>query len=241
MHIRLSAALAALLVSAASANAVVYDLAADFSNASNPNGPWSYGAGLTHYPQPSMPNDLNAAAGNGYWGGGAHFFVAPFVVQVSQDGSATGPYVNGDFLTDDVVVHGYNDGSTITISWTAPGAGTISFDSAFWYAHSIVQRSQDVAITLDGAALGGFVLTNGVTRSSAFTLSDSGLAVDAGDVLAFSFTKTAGQQYGSLSGISATIDFTSSGAIPEPASWVLMIGGLALVGGTMRRRTVAFA
>jgi len=30
-------------------------------------------------------------------------------------------------------------------------------------------------------------------------------------------------------------------AVPEPASWAMMIGGFALVGGAMRRRTVALA
>ena len=35
----------------------------------------------------------------------------------------------------------------------------------------------------------------------------------------------------------------TSGAVPEPASWALMLGGFGLVGGTLRarRRTIAFA
>ena len=32
--------------------------------------------GLTHYAQPTTPNSFNAAAGNGYWGAAADFFVA---------------------------------------------------------------------------------------------------------------------------------------------------------------------
>ena len=36
-----------------------------------------------------------------------------------------------------------------------------------------------------------------------------------------------------------------TGAVPEPASWAMMVGGFGLIGGTMRRRrrklTVAFA
>jgi hypothetical protein len=36
---------------------------------------------------------------------------------------------------------------------------------------------------------------------------------------------------------------SASGAVPEPASWALMLGGFGLVGGAMRsrRRNVSFA
>lgn len=60
---------------------------------------------------------------------------------------------------------------------------------------------------------------------------------------------------GSRATIDATVDFTvrrladytgrgglialSAGAIPEPATWAMMIGGFGLVGGAMRRRKAA--
>jgi hypothetical protein len=31
----------------------------------------------------------------------------------------------------------------------------------------------------------------------------------------------------------------SSGAVPEPATWAMMIGGMGMVGGAMRRRRVS--
>ena len=31
------------------------------------------------------------------------------------------------------------------------------------------------------------------------------------------------------------------GGVPEPASWMLLMGGFGLVGGTLRRRRIAFA
>ena len=30
-------------------------------------------------------------------------------------------------------------------------------------------------------------------------------------------------------------------AVPEPASWALMLGGFGMIGGVMRRRKVTFA
>ncbi|MBT2185704.1 PEP-CTERM sorting domain-containing protein [Sphingobium sp. H33] len=32
------------------------------------------------------------------------------------------------------------------------------------------------------------------------------------------------------------IQFTFTPQVPEPATWAMMIGGLAMVGGTLRRR-----
>jgi hypothetical protein len=37
------------------------------------------------------------------------------------------------------------------------------------------------------------------------------------------------------------VAFAGPGAVPEPASWALMLGGFGLVGAALRRRTIAFA
>jgi hypothetical protein len=36
-----------------------------------------------------------------------------------------------------------------------------------------------------------------------------------------------------------TAEMFSAGAVPEPASWAMMIGGFALVGASLRKRRVA--
>lgn len=235
-------ALVALAVLVAPAHATVYDLGADFSDAANPNGPWSftYGAPLAHYPQPTTPNALNGAAANGYWGTGADFFTAPFLIRTTADGSAVG-YGDGDFLAGDVIVHGPNDGSAVLVNWTAPSDGSIDLAASLWYAHSVVARSQDIVVTLGGTVLDSVTVTNGIGRDGALPIDTTGLAVAAGDVLSFAFSKSAGQTFGSLAGISAIVDFTPTATppvdvVPEPATWAMMIGGFAMAGCALRRR-----
>jgi hypothetical protein len=244
---RVLAACAFAFAAAAPAQAVTYDLAADWSDAVNPNGPWSYTQGatpLSHFAQPTDGNALNAAAGNGYWGAGPAFTNSPFLIRTTQNGGATPTYSDGDFLAGDVIVHGTNPGagSPVFINWTAAAAGKISFDSSIWYAHSPVTRAAVVTALLNGTSIGSATVANGVTRSSALSLNGSSLDVAAGDVLAFRFEPAAGQSFGSLTGITLTVDFEAAPAIPEPASWALMIVGFAIAGAAARSQSrVRFA
>jgi hypothetical protein len=235
---------AALAAATETADAQSYSLAGDWSDVSNPNGVWSYTQGttpLTHYPQPTDGNALNAAAGAGHWGVGSTFASAPFLFRTTAAGSTVAGYNDGDFLAGDVIVHSTNpnSGAPVFINWTAPGAGTISFAGSLWYAHSPVTRANTVTALLNGASLGSVVTAPGVTRSAAVSLSGTGLSVGAGDVLAFRFDPVAGQSFGSLTGIDATIRFAASSAVPEPATWAMMIVGFAAVGGSLRRRGAA--
>jgi hypothetical protein len=238
-----SALMAAAIAISSPAHATLYNLASDWSDSNNPNGTWSYGPGLAHFAQPVVPNSLNGAAANGFWGATGDFNTAPFIVRTTSSGSVTGGgYNDGDFQAGDVIAHGPNDGSFVAINWTAPVAGTISFSSALWYAHSPVARSQDISAFLGATSLGGVSVFNGITRATPITsLSGSSLAVASGDILSFRFAKSAGQQFGSLTGIDATVDFSPSsiGAVPEPASWAMLIIGFGAVGSAMRRRTNA--
>lgn len=233
------AALAALVAAgASSAQATVYNLSSDWSDSVNPNGAWSYGGDLAHHPQPATANSLNVAAGNGYWGAGSDFYAAPFTLKATVDGSATGAYSDNDFLSGDVLIHSPNDGSPFAITWTAPTAGAIVLTSSVWYAHSVVARSDDLTAFLNSTLLGSATVTNGINRSNQLTLASGSYTVAAGDVLTFDFAKSTGQAYGSLAGIDATIDFTPSsmGAVPEPATWSMMILGFGLVGTMARSR-----
>ena len=231
------------LCCAAAQAATVYDLSGDFSNASNPNGVWSFTQGstpLAHYAS-STANTINPALANGYWGTGSNLNVnTPEVAKVTVDGSTlTGGYSDADFLTGDVILHSTNPGTgePLFINWTAPAAGTIDVSGLTWYAHSPVTRSNDVLVTLGTDTLISGVLSNSSNngRSNALSYSFSGLAVSAGTVLSVRYTPTSGQTFGSISGLSETVTFTAS-PVPESSTWVLMAVGLGLVASVAKRR-----
>jgi hypothetical protein len=232
-----------LLGLAASAQAVTYSLASGFSNASNPNGVWSFTQGSTLLGQQTLvgSNALNPALANGVWGVGPNLDTAvPFVGKTTQNGAATAPYSNADFLAGQVIVHSANSGDALFIHWTAPAAGTVSYLGSAWYAHSPVVRANNVFVTLGGTPLSGPTLINN-TSSQASPVLLPGLTstlVAAGTVLSFEIRKDAAQAFGSITGLNLTVDFTAS-PVPEPATYGLLMAGLLGVGAVVRRRSAA--
>ncbi|MFS0737261.1 PEPxxWA-CTERM sorting domain-containing protein [Sphingomonas sp. 1P06PA] len=94
--------------------------------------------------------------------------------------------------------------------------------------------------TPTGVGITGFLLPSGQTSSVSLTgpfgtsYSASGqLSLTAGDVVGFYIDK----QF-SYYNDSTAVNFSLT-AVPEPATWALMIGGFGAVGGTMRRRRTA--
>ena len=88
-----------------------------------------------------------------------------------------------------------------------------------------------------------FNVTPGVTSSiSLFLLGDTINTVRNFDPTPTSLTLSFNSTGGSAFSSSATLSIPPAGAIPEPAAWALMIGGMGLVGGAMRlrKRTVRF-
>jgi hypothetical protein len=226
----------------------IYDLASSFSTTSNPNGVWSFIQGdidLPYQTQPTDANSLNPAAANGYFGVANTFAVGPFILEASQNGAATSPFTNNDFESGDILAESTNPGAGLPlfIEWTAPVAGTITFSGDVWYAHSPVDRSQNYAVLLDfGAPLatGTVAWNSGNGRSNPSTFSSSGpLTVAAGDVLALELAPTAGQMFGSLSGVNLTVDLTASTQTPEPGTNLLLAGGLLCIVTALKRSRTA--
>jgi hypothetical protein len=227
--------------------ATIYNLRNDFSNTANPNSAWSYTQGNSTLPsrvQPTDGNSLNPAAANGFFGVGTNFQTAPFIIQTSQNGAATSPYSNNDFLVGDIIAHSTNPGSgaNFFINWTAPSSGTIDFSGAVWYAHSPVHRSEDYFVTLNSASLASATVAwnNGQIRPTPSTFAYGGaLSVVAGDVLALSLVPTTGETFGSLAGVNFTVTLTPRvpAATPEPGTELLLAAGLLGVAALKFRRS----
>ncbi|WP_292917191.1 PEP-CTERM sorting domain-containing protein [Nitrosomonas sp.] len=231
-----SALLAAPMFASA---ATSYNLSNDFSYSNNPNDAWSFLYGttlLTSQVPLNNGNPLYPAALPGYWSTGADLWSnTPDVIKAAVNGSSAGE-TDSDFLAGDVIIHSPNAGEPLFIVWTAPEAGTIDFASDIWYAHSVVNRSNDASVSLSGSSLGSATISSASygDRSNTWHLSGNDLSVIAGDTLVFAFTKSAGQSFGSLDGINVDITFAS--AVPEPETYAMLLIGLGLLGFSIRNK-----
>lgn len=233
-------------VSASASQASTFNLANDFSSTQNPNGAWSFlysGSPLGHVGAPLADgNPIFPAIGpDGYFSTGPDLNSnTPDVIKVAVSGSAAGE-TNSDFLAGDVIIHTPNDGAPLAIVWTAPSNGTISYDASFWYAHSLVSRSNDVTLFVNGVSEGSLAVNTSVNfdRSHPGSFSASSIAVTAGETLSLDFMKSSLQTYGSLDGVQFTVDFTSTvtSGVPEASTWVLMLAGFAGLGLVGWRRS----
>ncbi|MBN8993347.1 MAG: PEP-CTERM sorting domain-containing protein [Rhizobiales bacterium] len=247
IHLALAATFLALAAPSAG-HAVTYNLSTDFSNSANPNSVWSYVYGNT--PLPNQPaaiangNSFQPATAGGYFSTGNNLNQdTPFVARAAVNGSAAGG-TNLDFVAGDIVIHSPNDGTALSIRWTAPSDGLIDFHTLVWYAHSSVDRSNDVSLLLGGNPF-DTVLVNTASytnNTDRWDVTGNGFSVAAGEILELVFAKTAGQPFGSLNGLSFDVDFTPNvSAVPEPSTWAMMILGFAGVGFVAYRRKAKLA
>jgi hypothetical protein len=247
MKMRVALAVAGLAFGAflgsAVAQAATYDLATDFGTANTVGSPWSitYSGGTlpTQSAVGSNGNHLEPAIPGAYFGTGTNLNNdTPFAFKPSINGSGVSGLNDEAFHAGDVVIHTPNDGTDLTITWTAPSAGTIdNLDFDIWYAHTNVTRSNDVNFTL-GAIVSDFVTStaSNTGRSTGGTQQGNGIVVAAGDLLTLTFAKTVGQTFGSLSGLNLSFDFTATAVTPIPAALPLFVSALAGLGWCARRR-----
>jgi len=240
------------LVGSAASQAATYNLATDYSNTANPNGVWSYlydGNPLTHQASPTANGNplIPAIPAGGYFSTGPDLNSnTPDVLKAAVNGSSAGE-TDLDFLAGDIVVHSPNVASkALSIVWTAPSAGTISnLSLALWYAHSTVSRSNDVTFSVAGVNQNTFTTspTNDFNRNAPGTLTGGIFNVNAGDLVTLSFLQSAGQSFGSLTGVAESFDFAPVvvAATPLPAALPFFAASLAGLGwfGHRRRKQAA--
>jgi hypothetical protein len=213
---------------------IVYDAAADFSVAGNPNGAWSYGYSATIGGTFNLfTSTFTSLFGNANFDGWSPPVLHPFV---ALNGAATTEQGSGLRLPPGGLgLHPGpdSDNNYAIIRWTAPTSGLYNVSAAF-----VDRDASD--IPLPGATTDVHVLLNNISLYAASINKDGWglgpmpfngtLSLAMGDTIDFLVGRGSNTFHQDSTGLSATI-----AAVPEALSvtnWVLLM----LVGSVVSRR-----
>jgi sugar lactone lactonase YvrE len=188
-----------------------YDLKADWSDTSNPNGVWSYNEGSTPLPLQNPWNPSDAIPGPGWahaqWPNFGHVPVWIKNPNVSHE----------NFVTGDIVVHSSDSGrgenyGPANVTWTSPVAAVMTISGSAWISRT-TDRSNQWTLYLNGNALStGQMLSGGpYNRDNQFAFSAgsggasalTNIPVSPGDVVKLEVTKLS--TYGDFVGVNLRI------------------------------------
>ncbi|MDH5270869.1 MAG: T9SS type A sorting domain-containing protein [Candidatus Krumholzibacteria bacterium] len=223
-----------ILVVASPCLASTWDLAADWSDLSNPNGPWTYREGSNALPGVAAWQELGLGFPQPAWAVGeaapAEYLPAWFKAVMDPD-----PVV--EWFMGDVVVHttdpanGPSQGDANVI-WTSPVAGSVDIAGSAWLTRDI-GRAVDWSPLHNGSLLtvGSLYSGDPFTRSSPMNFAAgtggagviAGIPVQIGDVIELRLDTTSPNTLGDLIGINLTISEVPTGIndSPVPARFVL--------------------
>ncbi len=206
----------------------IYDLKAQWSDASNPNAVWSYNEGLNPLPH------VDAWQRNGGgWGVNQPGWAR------SEDGSNRLPFwykSNGsenfgpDIQAGDIVIHSWDTTNGVgngqgNVTWTSPTAGSITISGSVWSARNI-GRTNHWSLTRNGNLLSGADISAANSSRAApfnFTAGSGGAAVLAnipvapGDVIKLQVERTS--FFGDFVGVNFTVT-GPQGCTAPPAGMV---------------------
>jgi len=231
---------------------VVFDLAADWSDTTNPNGAWSYNKS-PGTPFTSHVNDWDAAHLNWFdttqpaWAGAIPQQAGhvPFWMKIVSENS-----FGGDLPIGSVAMHGVEGTQPAVwpgVTWTSPTDGMIQISGGVWLSRPSDDRSMLWQILRDGETRteGTIAGSTPYSSSTPFDFADGsgGLAVltmpvSEGTVITFQADRAPGASYADMTGLNLTITAT---AIPEPSTLTALSGllGMGILGRWWRRRRAA--
>jgi hypothetical protein len=149
--------------------------------------------------------------------------LAPVIrLDILKDGAYAGSLVFENYYQ-----HG---GNAVVDSWT--NVSTTLTSGIIWATNSALGPKNAAA---DG---GEKTLAQWIADNSGSTLTVSGMSIGIGSGWTGTFEGAVDNvNVAFAGGPNVTSNFeVASGAVPEPASWAMMLGGLGLIGGMMRRR-----
>jgi hypothetical protein len=212
------------------ASASTYSVTGDFSASANPNGVWKYGwltqlgGAFTQYTE-----KVSATAGGAIqvWDDPTNKYLGTPSVWNNSSGSA---FVSGtvNYSTGWAGFHPGQYNEMSDFRFTAPVAGTYALAFDFQGA-DVVGTSTDVHIYSNGSDLFSATITgygDATRRSFAGTVF-----LNAGQMVDIAVGYGTNSLWSDSTAVRGTI-----AAVPEPASYALMLAGLGLLGFIARRR-----
>lgn len=205
--------------------ATTWDVRNDWSDASNPNGVWSYREGGN-----ALPHVAAWQAGLGYaqpaWSVGENAPSEYLPAWFKATGTASGL----DWVVGDVVVHttdpanGPSQGNAI-LKWTSPITATVQMVGSIWLTRDI-GRSVAWSLLRNGTPFTGGSVFSGdsFNRNNPMSLGDGtggagvmgNIPVSTGDTIELLLVTTSGNALGDLVGINLKISDDVTGIGDEP-------------------------
>jgi hypothetical protein len=239
LRFALLAAATISLSGAAAQAATIYSAKGDFSIVSNPNGAWAYGTGVAGSSfSPMTVSGYGVLNANfAYWQVAVPTSLVPLIGV--NTGATTDTFGTLIIPTDVLFMHPGPSTDAI-VQWTAPSAGAYQISGSFELLDDkpsgIIgevydNSSQLYAHTLTGPPADVGTLTPGGSEQFSETVT-----LAPGDIISFAVNND-GSFYDDSTGLMATIT-----AVPEPATWAMMVFGIGGLGSGLRlarRRSLA--